>query len=84
MNNLYFQIKNYLEHLNKLRLIQKDKAYMKYQADAYTEAALYLMRVIQKQNKKNPLAMAYEQKALSTAVNQLLARARELNEMEKK
>jgi hypothetical protein len=84
MNNLYFQIKNYLDHLNKKRLILKDKAYMKYQADAYTEAALYLMKLIQKGNKRNPVANAFQAKALSVAVIKLLARARELNEMENK
>lgn len=79
---ILFRIKNYLDYLNEQRLIKKDKAYMKYQVDAYTEAALYLLKVIQKETKRNPLATALEAKALSIAVNKLLARARELREME--
>lgn len=77
-------IRNYLYYLNGIRLANKDKAYIKYQVDAYTEAALYLLKVIQKETKRNPLANALEAKALSVAVNKLLSRAKELREMENK
>jgi len=78
-------MRNYFIHLNNLRLLRKDKSYMRSQASIYTNAALYLLRVIQLGAKSGEVIKdPGKYKSLTVGVNELLQQAKHLTEMAEK